>query len=756
MLGQSRLHAADIIENKSSTFNTQLNSRNSSTNNDSAIAEKIRAQRAAIDARDSRNTATAQVKASASQNNCDNDLRKCINNACGANYKKCETDSDTTFSDKLNTCRKNTTCTAHEFTLFTNEIKEDKKQAISLALYNNVLDCGNSYNDCIIQQCGPKFNKCLSKSAGDKAINACKTIAQNCTEADSGLSGRVGNVFGIVRVDAEKQIKTDEAKLQSLRDQMRNSCRTLGALFDDRSLDCVFTANFFAGDDKTHPMASKKLYAGSLFDCTPDWFGIDITTFKENAYRATRAQTAASSAMLGSGVGTAVGALTSGAISRAIETKKAKDALEDACKENGQVLKDGKCVDKEPDDTDEDSADEDEEDENEEESLTPEQKCTQSGGAYDNNNCTCPDDKKVNGDMCVDMKKKDKCEKAGGKLNVLGQCKCTDETKKYENEQCIDDPDAIAKKDCKDSGGKWKKNQCQCDDETQNLTNGKCVDDPEKIEQKRRKDETNAGLDKAVADAAAKEKADCENSGGKLNRKGICECSSKKGLILDKYTCKCQDANSEWKNGACMKKTTQTPTNATDIMALCTTKYKGNYDPVKKECKCPATDDGKCEQWWNSAKPKLPTSTDIKNAQAMTKCKNSGGQYINGQCSCPANKNRVNGECVAKKGNNSNTNSNDDNWEEISKYASPASNIASKICLDNGKNVVTGTEADCNLSTKKCAFPCHDKTNSDQANYFVVCCDMSGTTPSCKKTSTTGTNSYKFLKPSNLSANICK
>lgn len=329
MLAGSRLHAADVIENKSSTFSTQLNNRTDSTSNDSAIAEKIRAQRAAIDARDNRDTATAQIKSSATQNNCDNDLRKCINNTCGANYKKCETDSDTTFFNKLNTCRKNTTCTAHEFTLFTNEIKEDKKQAISLALYNDVLDCGNSYNDCIIQQCGPKFNKCLAKSAGDKAINACKTIAQNCTKADSGLVGRVGNVFGIVRVDAEKQIKTDETKLQSLRDQMRNSCRTLGALFDDRSLDCVFTANFFAGDDKTHPMASKKLYAGSLFDCTPDWFGIDITTYRENAYRATRAQSAASAAMLGSGVGTAVGALTSGAISRAIDTKKAKDALKE-------------------------------------------------------------------------------------------------------------------------------------------------------------------------------------------------------------------------------------------------------------------------------------------------------------------------------------------------------------------------------------------------------------------------------------------
>jgi len=477
-VAESKLHAATVA-NKSSTFSTQLNNRDDDGGNDSELAEKIRAQRAAIEARENRDAATTQTKTSAKQNNCDNDLRKCISAQCGANYKKCETDSDITFSDKLTACRKETTCTAHEFTLFTNEIKEDKKQAIDLAMYNTVIDCGNSYNDCIIQQCGPKFNKCLSKSNGDNAIAACKQIAQNCTEADSGLVGRVGNVFGIVRQDAEKQIKADEQKLQKLRDSMRNSCRTLGAMFDDRTLDCVFNVSFYAGDDQKTPKASRKLYAGSLFDCTPDWFGIDVTTFKENAYRLTRSQTAASSAMLGAGVGTAVGAITSGAIGRAIDTKKAKDALSDECEKAGKIVKDGKCVDKEADDDD---------DEENEESLTPEQKCTQSGGTYTNNSCTCPDDKKPNGDACIDMKTKDKCEKAGGKLNVLGKCKCNDETKKYENEQCVDDPDAIAKKTCTDSGGKWKKNQCQCDEETQNLTDGKCVDDPEKIKKKQRQE----------------------------------------------------------------------------------------------------------------------------------------------------------------------------------------------------------------------------------------------------------------------------
>ena len=42
--------------------------------------------------------------------------------------------------------------------------------------------------------------------------------------------------------------------------------------------------------------------------------------------------------MLGSGVGTAVGAITSGAINRAIDTQNAKKELENACEKNGQIL----------------------------------------------------------------------------------------------------------------------------------------------------------------------------------------------------------------------------------------------------------------------------------------------------------------------------------------------------------------------------------------------------------------------------------
>lgn len=335
------------IENKSSTFSTKLSNTTDDDykSNDSALAEQIRAQRAALDSKDIDSGVKLQTKSGGSKNNCDAALRKCITSKCASNYSKCATDSDTVFSNKLNACKKDTNCTAHEFTLFTNEIKEDKKQEIRLDAYNKVITCGSRYNDCIITACGPRFNKCLGKSAGDKAIANCKKIATDCTEADSGLAGRIGSIFGTVRVDAEKQIKADEQKLYSLRDQMRISCQSLGAMFDERSLDCIFTANFFAGEDNSKPMASKKLYAGSTFDCSPDWFGIDITTFKENAYRETRAQTAASSAMLGAGLGTAVGTLTSGAIDRAIDRQKAEKALEEECEKAGKKLKDGKCED---------------------------------------------------------------------------------------------------------------------------------------------------------------------------------------------------------------------------------------------------------------------------------------------------------------------------------------------------------------------------------------------------------------------------
>ena len=178
-------------------------------------------------------------------------------------------------------------------------------------------------------ECGATFSKCLGKSYGDAAIAKCRKIQNECTGLDNGLASRMMNVFAGVRQDAEKQVQRDEQRLYDLRDEMAAVCRKMGAMFDQRSLDCVYTVNFFANNSTT-PYASKKAYAGGVFSCDPGWFGIDVTTFKENAYRLTREQKSASSAMLGSGIGMAAGAITSGAIDRALETQKAKKELDQA------------------------------------------------------------------------------------------------------------------------------------------------------------------------------------------------------------------------------------------------------------------------------------------------------------------------------------------------------------------------------------------------------------------------------------------
>ena len=334
------------VENKASQFKSVI-SETTKADDSASLAEMIRKQRATADARDKEslvqlNTQMALAKGS---NNCDKDLRKCIQQTCGDDLTKCALDGDTIFGDKLNRCRRDTTCTGEEFQLFTNEIKADLELNFKLSAYTGVINCGNEYNKCIETECGATFGKCLGKTAADRATKKCETIARNCMEQDSGLSARFGKVIGRLRENAEKDVKADEEKMYKLRDKMRAQCETLGARFDERSFDCVYTVNFFAGDDQSKPTASRKAYAGGTFVCMQEWFGVNVTTFKENAYRETRAQTAASSAMLGSGVGTAVGAITSGAIDRAIDSHKAKKDLKEECKsQSGMKFKNGECV----------------------------------------------------------------------------------------------------------------------------------------------------------------------------------------------------------------------------------------------------------------------------------------------------------------------------------------------------------------------------------------------------------------------------
>lgn len=336
-----------IITNKSSEFDAAITSVMESADDDNSFAEEIRRQRAALAANEATSIANAAQRSAmaTNSNTCDIALRKCMQTKCGNDFTKCATDGDTAFGDKLNACRRDTTCTGEEFRLFTTEIKADRDMNVRLSSYNDIINCGNQYNACIVNECGTTYNKCLGKANADAAIQKCATIAKECTESDSGLASRFGTAIGKLRESAEIEVKADEERMYALRDSMRKACESMGAMFDERTFDCIYTINFFAGENQQTPTASRKRYAGDSFICMQEWFGINATTFKENAFRETRSQTAASSAMLGSGVGSAVGMVTSGAINRAIDTQKAKKELKTECEsQEGMTFKNGECV----------------------------------------------------------------------------------------------------------------------------------------------------------------------------------------------------------------------------------------------------------------------------------------------------------------------------------------------------------------------------------------------------------------------------
>lgn len=317
------------ITDKSGDFGLFLNSADTSGGaSEDELAEMVRRQRAALDTQDVNVTIQTALSNAIAANisTCDTGLRECMKKSCGNDFVKCGNDSDTAWGRKLDACRRNVKCTGEEYRLFGAEIKADRDVNVRLALYNEIVNCGTEYNACIISQCGEKYSKCLGRNAESAAISACSKIANNCKNRDNGLASRTRNVLSTLRQGAEVQVKKDEQQLYTMRDEMRNLCKSISAMFDERTFDCVYTVEFFAGGTAT-PYASKKAYAGSTFDCTPDWFGIDVTTFKENAYRLTRSAKSASSALLGAGIGVGVGALTSGAIDRAMNTHKAEQAL---------------------------------------------------------------------------------------------------------------------------------------------------------------------------------------------------------------------------------------------------------------------------------------------------------------------------------------------------------------------------------------------------------------------------------------------
>ncbi len=332
-----------VIADRSSQFAETMAATGSSDTGTDDLAARMRAQMAALDAADAISAAGAAT--GAGKDTCHMDIHKCMTEKCGDDFQKCAGDGDTDWGDKIAACQRNTTCTGAQVSALSRELKADRDLNAKVAAYENVINCGTDYMNCLTTECGINMQKCLAKSAADAAMATCSKKYNQCTtRVDNGLASRAGEIFGNLRTNAEKQVKRDEERLYALRDSMRSQCDRLGAMFDERSLDCVFTVNLMSNNTI---YASKKLYAGGTFNCDQNWFGIDMTTFKENAYRLTRSQESATSAFMGAGLGTAAGAITSGAMDRAIDRSKANRAVKKAEKAEKKAEKEEKKAEKE-------------------------------------------------------------------------------------------------------------------------------------------------------------------------------------------------------------------------------------------------------------------------------------------------------------------------------------------------------------------------------------------------------------------------
>lgn len=311
------------VDNKSSMFTSVMDEFSASSGTDRSEQQRAEMIQHQIDLYNMSSNNNSNSSNTYSAHACNDALRGCMAEKCGDDFTKCANDSTTIWGQKMSACRAKTQCTAHEYNLIAPEIMADRDTNVRTKEYKYVKQCGTDYNKCIFAQCGNTMENCLAKKDEDNAISKCAYIARECREQDSGLAARAMEVFSDLRIIATDQAKRDEAYLYELRKKMGDTCARFGAAFDERTLDCVYTVNFFAGENRTL-MASKKLFSDKSFQCTPDWFGIDITTFKENAYRLTRAQTSASAGALGGGIGMVAGMASSGGLTRAIDTYKAQ------------------------------------------------------------------------------------------------------------------------------------------------------------------------------------------------------------------------------------------------------------------------------------------------------------------------------------------------------------------------------------------------------------------------------------------------
>ena len=348
--------AAPAVEDKSSQFGAtfaKAGGTAADSSDESDVKRQIDQLRRADAAAETVATAKKSLGAANTAVLCDSDLRKCMSEKCPGTmppnadgtttftFEKCATDNSVSWGQKLDQCQRASKCTAQEFAILAPEITADRDSFATMGGFRNVMTCGADYNKCITDGCGTTLDSCLNKAVSDGVIAGCKDKADACKSDDSGLSARVVQVFGMMRTGAGNRVAAMEKELGGMRDKMPNQCKSIGALFDARSFSCLFTVNFFADGD-SNPKATRTVRAGDTFDCTQEWFGVDVTTVLENILRRDRELQGASGAMLGGGIGTGVGALANNLINKGGDLN-AKDTKTESDKKDADLAVKGEC-----------------------------------------------------------------------------------------------------------------------------------------------------------------------------------------------------------------------------------------------------------------------------------------------------------------------------------------------------------------------------------------------------------------------------
>jgi hypothetical protein len=326
------------VEDMSAVLRAKFGGGNAEDSSDSAIAKMMRehkkneAQRQQIETAQQRVNRAEAPASCDPKDSCDSRMRACVKKKCGERFQDCYADNETVWNMKVEPCAEDAGCNAAERAAALRELTADRQAEMKYGSFFEMQDCAEKYNKCIVQTCGgSNWTNCLSRNDSAKAILGCQPVADECRNIDSGLAARADKMLSTLRVAKEEEVARNEKRLREVIDLMTKECEEQGGTIDTRSYTCTYSVKLWVAElNDKEPMAIMTLHAGSPFQCTEQFFQTDLTTFKEDAIRLTRAQEGMGNMLLGAGGGLLAGNIASGGMGRMITAAKTKAAAKKA------------------------------------------------------------------------------------------------------------------------------------------------------------------------------------------------------------------------------------------------------------------------------------------------------------------------------------------------------------------------------------------------------------------------------------------